>query len=93
MSSFNLNNFNDLIKNANSILSCGPECVKQKTASELEQKYLAAQTNQKTAEYQVSDAAKNYVTFTQGESGYNEYLDKELGSKASSIANNYNANY
>lgn len=93
MSTFNLNNFNDLIKNANSILTCGPDCVKQKTALDLEQKYLAAQTNEKTAQYQVSDAAKNYVTFTQGESGYSEYLDNELGNQATSIANNYKTNF
>jgi uncharacterized membrane protein len=93
MSTFNLNNFNDLIKNANSVLSCGPDCVEQKTASDLKQKYLTAQTNEKTAQYQVSDAAKNYLTFTQGESGYNEYLDNDLGNKATSITNNYNTNF
>ena len=93
MPSFNLNNFNDLIKSANSALSCGPTCQKQKTKNDLKNKYLAAKNNEKTAVYQVYDANKNYLTFTEGESGYNEYVDKELEKKGSDIADNYNTNF
>jgi len=93
MSSFNLDNFNDLIKNANSIISCGPDCVKEKTAAELKQEYETAQYNKNNSQYNVSTAAKNYITFTQGQSGYNDYLDQELSKKADTISNNYNTNF
>lgn len=93
MPTFNLDNFNDLINNANNIISCGPDCMNQKTTTDLREKYLTAQNNEKTAQYQVFDATKNYVTFTQGESGYNDYLDNELGTKAEAISRDYNTKF
>jgi small nuclear ribonucleoprotein (snRNP)-like protein len=38
-------------------------------------------------------AAKNYITYTQGESGYNSYIENELQNKANSIANTFQANF
>jgi hypothetical protein len=93
MSLFNVDNLNDLISNTNNIISCGPDCVKENTAAELKQKYEQAQYNQVNAEYNVSNSAKNYITYTEGESGYNEYLDEELGKKANKTANDYNKNF
>jgi hypothetical protein len=52
-----------------------------------------AQYNKNNSQYNVSTAAKNYITFTQGQSGYNDYLDQELSKKADTISNNYNTNF
>ncbi len=93
MSSFNFDNINELIQNTNNIISCGPDCMQQKKESELKQKYLDAINNKDTADYQISVAAKNYYTFSQGDSGYNTYLDKESESKADNIINDYKTNF
>jgi hypothetical protein len=93
MSLFDLNKFNDLINNVNKSISCGPSCVQQKTADQLKQKYIDAQTNKDTAEYQVFNAAKNYITYTQGEPGYTDYLEKQLTSKGDTIASTFNQNF
>ena len=93
MSLFDFNKFNDLINNVNNSINCGPSCVEKNTVEQLKQKYLDAQTNQETADYQVFNAAKNYITYTEGEPGYNTYLEKTLTSKGNSIADTFNQNF
>lgn len=60
---------------------------------QLEQNYLDAQTNVISAPQQLVSAEKNYITYTTGESGYNEFLDKQLEEKADTIAKSYQANF
>jgi hypothetical protein len=93
MSNFNLNNFNDLINQANQLITCGPECSQNQKTMQLEQNYLDAQTNVISAPQQLVSAEKNYITYTTGESGYNEFLDKQLEEKADTIAKSYQANF
>jgi hypothetical protein len=88
-----LDKFNSLIDKATEAVMCGPDCQKDKTSSDLKQKYVAAKTNLHTAPNQVQVAAKNYYTFTQGEAGYNEYLEKELNDKADKIASEFKNNF
>lgn len=89
MSSFNLNNFNDLINQANQLITCGPSCQQSQTSSQLKQNYLNAETNMISAPQQLFNAQKEYITYTKGVSGYNEFMDKELQTKADAIANTY----
>jgi hypothetical protein len=89
----NLDNFNSLIDKATEAIICGPQCQKDKTANELKQKYLNSKTNLQTAPNQVQIAAKNYYTFTQGDAGYNEYLETQLHDKAEKIADIYQTNF
>ena len=89
MSNFNLNNFNDLMSQANQVISCGPSCQQQNTSSQLKQNYLDAETNMISAPQQLFNAQKAYYTYTEGESGYNEFIDKELQDKAATISNTY----
>ena len=89
MPNFNLNNFNDLINQANQLISCGPSCSKNQTTTKLEQNYLDAQTNMVSAPQQLITAQKKYITYTKGESGYNEFQDKQLEEKADTVANSY----
>lgn len=89
MSNFNLNNFNDLMNQANQIISYGPSCQQQETSSQLKQNYLNAETNMISAPQQLHNAQKEYITNTQGVTGYNQFIDKELQEKADKIANTY----
>jgi len=89
----NLDKLNSLIDKATEAIICGPQCQKDKTANELKQKYLNSKTNLQTAPNQVQIAAKNYYTFTQGDAGYNEYLETQLNEKAEKIANIYQTNF
>jgi hypothetical protein len=89
----NLDKLNSLIDKATEAIICGPQCQKDKTANELKQKYLNSKTNLQTAPNQVQIAAKNYYTFTQGDAGYNEYLETQLNEKAEKIADIYQTNF
>jgi hypothetical protein len=88
-----LNNFNDLINNVNNVLLSSPAVVEQQTSQDLKQKYLDAQTNIVKAPAELFDATKNYITFTQGTAGYEEYLDKELNKQAEKKISNYQDNF
>lgn len=83
---FNMNNFNNFLKKAQTTLLCGPDCQKEKTSKQLEQDYLNAQTNEKMSQYNVQTTEKKYITFTKGASGYNELQTNALSSKAEQIA-------
>ena len=85
----NLDKLNKLADTVANNVTCGPDCQHDKTAEELRVKYLNAQTNLNTAPNQLDDAAKKYFTFANGEEGYNEYIEKELGSRAKVITDSY----
>jgi len=89
MNNFDINKFNDFINSANQVLSCGPSCQQEKKNEDLKQKYLDAKSNLVTAPTQLEKATQEYITFTQGESGYNEYIEKTLKSKADHISDVY----
>lgn len=77
-----LNSLKQISSNA---LLCGPECQKRKTKNDLEQKYLNAQTNMVTAPIELESAKKNYYIFSEGDTAYNNMLEKELKQKADKI--------
>jgi hypothetical protein len=81
-----MNQFNTLISQASDAIMCNSECRKQREADNLKQKYLNSKTNLSSASNQVQVAQKNYVTFTQGDSGYNELVEDELEQKATQVA-------
>jgi hypothetical protein len=86
---FDMNKFNTLISQASDAVLCNSECRKQRETDKLKQNYLNSQTNLASASNQVQVAEKNYVTFTQGASGYNDLLDSQLQEKAQEIANKF----
>lgn len=63
MPNFNLNNFNDLINQANQLISCGPSCSQNQTTTQLKQNYLDAQTNMISAPQQLLTAQKIYYLY------------------------------
>lgn len=86
---FSLDNFNDLMNHANQLLTCGPSCMEEQKSKQLEQNYLDAETNMENAPQQLFIAKKDYITHTQGDSGYNQYIDGQLQKKADEIATIY----
>jgi len=87
------NKLNDLILQASQTISCDSACQKEKTEEELKKKYLDAQMNELTASDQLQVATQKYVTFTEGTSGYNTYLESELTQKATKIADLFQTNF
>jgi hypothetical protein len=74
-------------------LTCGPTCQKIKTREDLKQKYLNAQTNLQTAPIYLENSRKNYYVFTEGETSYNNMLEKELKNKVDSISQTLVSNF
>ena len=93
MNNINMNKFNNLINQASDAIMCNSKCRKQREIKKLEQTYLNAQTNLASASNQVEVAHKNYVTFTHGESAYNDLLDNQLSKKAQIIDDKFTENF
>ena len=87
------NKLNNLILQASQTISCDSTCQKEKTKEDLKKKYLDAQMNEASASNQVQTAQKNYVTFTEGTSGYNTALETDLTLKATTIADLFQTNF
>lgn len=88
-----VNKFNEFLDSANQALSCDSKCQEKKKISELKKKYLESKTNLLTAPNQVETSYKNYLTYTQGDTAYNEYLDNNLAEKADNIINIFQSNF
>ena len=84
---------NQLIKISTESLTCGPDCQKMKTSSDLKQKYMDAQNNILTAPYKLDEAKKNYITFTQGDATYNEEHEQDLKNTFNKIKINMTATF
>jgi hypothetical protein len=87
------NKLNNLILQASQTISCDSTCQKEKTKEDLKKKYLDAQMNEASASSQVQTTKKNYVTFTEGTSGYNTALETDLTLKATTIADLFQTNF
>jgi hypothetical protein len=90
---FNMNDFNNFLTQANESITCGPSCMEKEKSQQLEKNYLDAETNVTSAPEQLFTAKKEYITYTQGESGYNEYIDKELQTKSETITSSYQTKF
>ncbi len=88
-----VNKFNDFLDNANNVLSCDSNCQERKKKIELKKKYLEAKTNLLTAPNQVESSYKNYLTYTKGDSAYNEYKENELQKKAEIIVRTFKSTF
>ena len=92
-STFDIDKFNNFINSANEALACDATCQQNKTASDLEQKYLDAKTNLLSAPSQVEQAAQDFITFTKGTSGYQEYREQQFEMKAEESAKTYSSKF
>jgi hypothetical protein len=85
---YNLDKFNSLIEQASQAINCGKECQEEKRTNELREKYERAQFNKLNAGHIERIAEKAYITYTQGEEGYDEYITKDLTKDANEITQN-----
>jgi hypothetical protein len=92
-SSLDLSGLNKLIEQANESISCDAACMQERERQQLLQQYLDAETNVVNAPQLLISAQKNFITFTQGENGYNEFLDNDLQSKADLFVKTYQSNF
>lgn len=88
-----INQFNKFLTRATDAIVCDSACQRERTSNELREKYFNAKTNLMTAPNQLNVAAKNYFTYVEGESGYNNYLEKKLGDEATKITTDFQNNF
>lgn len=88
-----VNKFNEFLDNANKVLSCDSNCQEQKKKNELKKKYLEAKTNLLTAPIQVETSYKNYLTYANGDTAYNEYQENQLQEKAEMIITTFKSSF
>jgi len=93
LDTFNLNEFNSLVEQANESISCDEACMQERERQQLLQQYLDAETNVVNAPEQLITTRKKFITFTQGENGYSEFLDNDLQNKADSIVKIYQSKF
>lgn len=84
---------NQLLDFSSENLICGPDCQKNKTSSELKQKYLDAQTNLQIAPINLENTKKNYYVYSEGLPFYNNMLEDELQQKADTISTLVSENF
>jgi hypothetical protein len=93
MSQAQLDIFNNFIKKATDVITCDAECEKQKKNEQLKKIYLDSKTKILTAPSDSRVAQKNYVTFAEGESAYNELNEQQLMEKAKSITSKFKTSF
>ena len=88
-----INKFNALFSQLQSMVTCNGPCLQKKEAENLKQKMEDAKTNIITAPSQLQVAEKNYVTFTEGEEAYNQINEQQLNDKAEQNIKAYQAKF
>ena len=88
-----VNKLNEFLDSANNVLSCDSKCQERKKKNELKKKYLEAKSNLLTAPNQVETSYKNYLTYTKGDTAYNEYRENELQQKAETVVTTFKTNF
>jgi len=75
---------NSLIDNATKLIMCPPgsACEKENVSAELNRELQDAIVNEQVAPLRLANAKRYYYTYTQGKSGYNGMLEKELQEKS-----------
>lgn len=76
---------NDILNNAMAAIQVSPEAQRQQIQSDLQQKYLNAQTKMQTAPLELEKSKKDYYVFKSGETYYNTMMENELKQKAEQI--------
>jgi hypothetical protein len=74
-----LDHLNDFIAQSQQYMACGPDCQKQRTANQLKDLYIKAQTNATNGPADMDDAARQYHTFV---GDYDTYADATFMSRA-----------
>jgi hypothetical protein len=84
---------NALIAQSNEQLMCGPACQKEKNISNLEETYVKAQTNLKTAPQQLEQAKQNYYKALEGQAGYNKMVLDKVTEDAKKVTTSFKTKF
>ena len=89
------NKLNNVLNKLSEVMSCNSNwCRKQKEKVLLEEKYLQAKLNMKTAPTKLDNSERNLLLFTGGTQAYNNFLRNKYEKEAYQIAeNNFNQNF
>lgn len=90
---YQLNKFNSFIQAASEKIACGTECQQKIEAENLKTNYLNAESNLHLAGPQYEIAKKEYYTYVDGQSGYNQMMEKEYTDQAIKITNTFKETY
>lgn len=90
---FDINRLNALMDAATNAIACGPDCQRERTAEQLQERYIAARRNLVLAEPEYEVARQNYYTYVAGENEYNEMRREELETTADTIIDNFQNTY
>lgn len=93
MSDSTISQLNSFLNKAADAILCDTNCQKSKTSEELKKKYLDARLNLITAPNQVNTAARNYLTYSQGEAGFNEFNEARLEQISNQIASTFQGRF
>jgi len=93
LDTFDLNEFNSLMEQANESISCDAACMQKQKQEDLLKQYLDAETNVVNAPENLITKRRDYITFTQGDNAYNEFIKNELQNKADSIVKTYQSKF
>jgi len=79
--------FNQVIQSTSEDLLCGQgsQCAVDKESNNLEQKYIESQNNVNTASQQLLESEKNYYLYSQGQKGYNQFLNTKYTSESDTV--------
>jgi hypothetical protein len=90
---FDLNNFNSFIQSASQQIACGTECQQQKQANQLKTNYQNAESNLQLARPQYDIAKKEYYTYVDGQSGYNQMMEQEYTNDSEIKSNDFKTKF
>jgi len=82
-----------LLEKSSLAMTCGPDCQREKVLGELNQKYVDARANVKTAPLTMEQTKKNYYVFKEGRPYYDNMLESELTVKSDKIGKEMSDNF
>ena len=85
----NVEKYNTMLTQLNNLISCGADCQYENEANRLKGLYEESIINADSASSQIEASRQAYLTYTEGESGAQEYITDEKGKMANGISQEY----
>lgn len=86
---FSASNINALFAEIQNMINCDPECQQRKEAEKLKLKYELSKSVLASAPAMVEETHKNYITYTEGETAWNEVYEQQLQEEAQKKADEF----
>ena len=82
-------NINSLFAEVQKMINCDPECQQKREAERLQLRYELSKANLASAPAMVEETHKNYVTYAEGETAWNELYEQQLQEEAQKKADDF----